>query len=198
MVNEVTILDTVFRDNGALGIGAVAHPENVLRRHVVFRHPPLNLLRLVNGLLVVTGNQNDFIAAIFRDNVKNDELLAVHVVVRRECADFNVDEVAYMKADQILAIKLGYGAVLRMLRIDDFFNGVADVLRRDVVQLVRGQVEVAAEIRVHIDLETPTHQNEPQIVFSTGDGDFRVFDVDQCRVVAVPGPAKLLDPARQL
>ena len=87
---------------------------------------------------MVTGNEDDLVAAIFCDDIEHDELLAVHVVVRRECADFNVDEVAYMKADQILAIKLGHCAVLRMLRIDDFFYGVADVLRGDVVQLVRG------------------------------------------------------------
>ena len=44
VMNEITILDTVFRDDGALGVGAVAHPEDVLGTHIIFDNCPLDYI----------------------------------------------------------------------------------------------------------------------------------------------------------
>ena len=197
-MNEITILDTVFRDYGALGVGAVAHPEDVLGTHVIFGHPPLDFLRLVNRVFVVAADDDDFVAGLFCDNIQDDELFAVHIIIRRERAHFNVDEVAHVETGEILTVEFGDGAIFGMLGICDLLNGVADVLRGDVVQFIRGQVEVAAEIRVHINLESATHQDIAQVVFATSNGDFRVFNIHEGGVIAVPGPAKLFASPREL
>ena len=95
-MNEITILNTIFGDDGTLGVSAIAHTENVLRRHVIFCHPPLDFLRLVNRVLVVAADDDDFATRRPGLHFQNDELLAVHIIIRRECADFNMDEVAYV------------------------------------------------------------------------------------------------------
>ena len=72
-----------------------------------------------------------------------------------------------------------------MLHIGDFLDIVADILRRHVVQFIRRQIEISAEITVHIHLESPAHHDIAQIVFATCNRDFGIFNANVGRVVAL-------------
>ena len=197
MVHQVAILNTIFGHDRAFCVRSIAHPENVLRRHVVFGHAPPNLFALVDGLLVVPSNQEYFPPVALIDR-QHRELLAIHIIIGRERTDLNVNEIARMQSRQIFAEKFRAIAEFRVLHIRDFLDVVTDVLRGHVVQFVRRQVEVAAEITVHIHLQTTAHRHVSQVVFATRNRNLGVFNLNHRVVFAIPFPAKFAVPARQL
>ena len=178
MVNEIAILDTVFRDHRPFRIGSIAHSKNVLWTDVIFCHAPPKFLGLVNRIRMMSLDQNGF-AAVFCVNLQHCELLAVHVVVGGKRTHLDSHKIADIESGQVFAVELGAFTQGWMIYIREFLDVVTDVLRSHVIKFVRGQVIVSSEITVHIYLQTPAHRDIPQIVFATRNRNLRVFNVDQ-------------------
>ena len=83
MVHQIAILNTVFGDDRSFCVGAIAHSENILGRHVVFRHSPAEFLGFINDVCVMIRYQQHFVPLLLL-NRQYREFLAVHVVVRGE------------------------------------------------------------------------------------------------------------------
>ena len=124
------------------------------------------------------------------------EFLAVLVGVRGVAGLLQRNVVADFQAGEVLAenardLNVGFRVVLHPKDV------VADEVGAHVVQLVRREVVVAAEVVVHVNLQAAGHGNVVQVVLAAGEGDAGFFNADAPRF-KIALAAKLVDIARQL
>ena len=179
MMDQVAILNTVFRDHGTRGGGLFRHPENVLWGYVVFRHAPFQGLGFRIQVVVVSLHADHVVGpAAFLDTPldrEDFELLTFQVVICSECGDLDVDEILLVHPRQVFAVQPRDVAVRWTSGQFDLFDVVPDERTRHIVQFVRRQVVIPAKVEQQIDLQSPRHFGVAQVVVTAGESVFRLF-----------------------
>ena len=110
------------------------------------------------------------------NNIYYRKFLAVFVIIWRETRDLDVNKIAPVQSHQVLTVEFRDIPVHRMNGVFDSLDIVTDKLSCDVVQLIRWQVEITAEICIHVDLQSTVDFGVTQIVFPARQHNFGVFD----------------------
>ena len=108
-------------------------------------------------------------------NIHDTKFLSILVIIRRETRQLNMNEITHIETGQILTIEFGDIAMARMGYTGRLFDIISDVLPRHIIQFIRRQIEIPSEIGIHINLETPRNTRVSQVIFATGNHEFRVF-----------------------
>ena len=125
VVDEVTILNTVFRDNRAFFRAFIRHPENILGAYIVFGETPAHHCFHVGCCGPLDGE-----ACPRRRNRDHFELMSIFVEVGGMVCLFELDEIADFKTEQVAgkhACSIGGGVIFHV------FHCIADEVTRDVV-----------------------------------------------------------------
>ena len=155
-MNQIAVLDTVFRNDRTLFRSLVRHPENVLRRHIILREPPTHFLGHIWRLHAANPKRSGL-----RVHITDFELPAILIVVDAVRLFLEVHETAVLKSGQVFAIYFRATS-----DVFDFLHAVPDEITSNIIQFVFNQLVIAAQVVIQIHLKAPGHVDELQIVLS--------------------------------
>ena len=84
-------------------------------------------------------------------------------------------EIIHVQSSQVLAVEFGDVAMNRISGCSNFFDVIADVLTGNIIQFVGRQIEIAAEIRIHINLQATGRLEVFEIVLTTCQHDLCIL-----------------------
>ena len=108
VVDQVTILNAVFRHDGAPTGIAVSQSENILGRHIILRHTPFDALFHIDIFCLMSCYNNyivfyyglytfdNFSNFIVTNNINYGEFLAIFIIVRGETRYLNMNKITFM------------------------------------------------------------------------------------------------------
>ena len=93
---------------------------------------------------------------------------------------FKVDEATRFQSSNIFRM---YKSPIRSFIIFHLFYRIADEITSNIVQFIRSQVVISAEIIIHIHLKSTIHFYEFQVVLSTCNDNAAFFDFQHIGLV---------------
>ena len=155
-MNQITILNTIFRNHCAVFICSSPHTENILRRYIIFCETPFHRLFFICGFR--NSKNGEFSFSHFNDF----KFLPVLIIIGGMRCLFKIDKIADLKTRQIFTFNRCF--IFGMRQIRDF---IANEIPRNIVQFIHRQCIFAPEIVEQVNLYASIHSYNRQIIGST-------------------------------